>query len=71
MAKSKPEGGTKPDSVRPDSAWKYDERTRSGYVQGESDLLYGMVSGFREGIETTGARHKQSALGKKARNGLA
>lgn len=73
MANVKPgKGGTKPDSIRPDSAWKYDERERERcYVQGESDLLYGQVSGFREGITTTGARHKQTALGKKARNGLA
>ncbi len=44
---------------------KYDERKRAGFVQGEADLEYGEVSGFRFGLETTGHRHERSALGRK------
>ena len=53
-------------SNRPDASFYEGEREREDcYVQGESDLCYGQVSGFRYGLETTGARHKVSALGRK------
>jgi hypothetical protein len=44
---------------------KFNERVRTGYVQGDADLEYGEVSGFRFGLEDTGHRHKRSALGRK------
>lgn len=70
---SKPEnrpasiGWPNPD-VQIDSHNVYPERIRKGYVQGEADLEYGEVSGFRFGITSTGHRFKESPLGKKVRN---
>lgn len=53
-------------SNRPDASFYEGEREREDcYVMGESDLLYGEASGFRQGITSTGARHKTSALGRK------
>ena len=59
--------GTPSPNPQLDSKFAYPERQRSGYVQGESDLQYGEVSGFRFGLTTTGMRHKQSPLGKKVK----
>jgi hypothetical protein len=59
--------GTPVPDIQIDSHNKHVERKRSGYVQGEADLEYGQVSGFRFGIESTGMRHKLSPLGKKVR----
>ncbi len=69
---SKPEnrpssiGFPNPD-VQIDSHNVYPERIRKGFVQGDADLEYGMVSGFRFGITDTGMRHKQSKLGRRVR----
>jgi hypothetical protein len=59
-------GFPKPD-VQLDSSSVYVERKREGYVMGEADKEYGMVSGFRFGLESTGMRHKMSPLGKRVR----
>jgi hypothetical protein len=66
MAKEKGRGSLKP-NVQLDSQFKHPEPTREGYVQGEADLEYGMVSGFRRGILQTGHRHKLTPLGRKVR----
>lgn len=53
-------------SNRPDASFYEGEREREDcYVLGESDLLYGEVSGFREKPTSTGHRHKASVLGKR------
>ncbi len=44
---------------------KFNERKREGFVQGDADLEYGEVSGFRFGFEQTGHRHERSMLGRK------
>ena len=51
------------------SGAKFDERKREGFVQGEADLEYGEVSGFRFTMETTGHRHERSGLGRKVFRG--
>lgn len=62
---AKPQPGKKI-SNRPDASFYEGERQREDcYVHGESDLCYGEVSGFREGITSTGHRHKASTLGRK------
>ena len=69
MANLRPGKGLNHPDVHADSKFVPEERVRQGHVMGESDLLYGMVSGFREGLEVTGSRHKLTALGKKVRGG--
>ncbi|MFZ1075388.1 MAG: hypothetical protein WAN50_03385 [Minisyncoccia bacterium] len=59
-------GGMEP-NTQLDSHYVYPERERKGYVQSDADLEYGMVSGFRYGIESTGHRHKLSPLGHRVR----
>ena len=67
MAKKQPPNNLEKD-VQLDSQFKHPERYRQDcYVQGEADLEYGMVSGFRTGITQTGHRHKASDLGRKVR----
>ena len=61
-------GGMEP-NTQLDSTYVYPERTRRGYVQGPADLEYGMVDGFRYGIEQTGHRFKRSILGERVREG--
>lgn len=53
---------------QPDSVFKYEEREREGFVQSDADLEYGQISGFRYGITSTGMRHKETALGRLARD---
>lgn len=55
-------------SNRPDASFYEGEREREDcYVLGESDLEYGMVSGFRQGVRQTGHRHKASEVGRLIR----
>lgn len=74
MSKPSSKPGNRPSSigfpnpdVQIDSHNVYPERIRKGFVQGDADLEYGMVSGFRFGITDTGMRHKQSKLGRRVR----
>lgn len=59
--------GTPTPGPQLDSQFSYPERVRQGHVQGAADLPFGAVDGFRYGFETTGDRHKKSALGRKVK----
>lgn len=57
MAKRKLPSASESD-VGPFRENKHAELERRGAVQGEADLQYGMVSGFRSGFGSTGQRFK-------------